>query len=173
MHFTAHLDFGEIVQPSLSSGNMAGGQIWRNIYIYHVFCPGQVECKFNQFVNTNFTGLACRDQTKGRKTLFLPKIISEISAETLSVLNLLSAYLQKEPLSAERFSFGRVDIFWQSNATLLYGLRTFNLFQNGIVPCRKTLLLQKGSTRISTERVYFGRRRHYWQNIGFSRNSQF
>ena len=41
------------------------------------------------------------------KTLFLPKISAEISAETLSVINLLSACLQKEPLLAERLTFGR------------------------------------------------------------------
>ena len=58
------------------------------------------------------TLLNCSDQTKGRKTLFLPKISAEISAETLSVINLLSAYLQKELLLAERLSFGREYIFW-------------------------------------------------------------
>ena len=57
-------------------------------------------------------GVKIRDQAKGRKTLFLPKISAEISAETLSVINLLSAYLQKELLSAERLSFGKEDIFW-------------------------------------------------------------
>ena len=53
-----------------------------------------------------------RDQSKDRKALFLPKISAEISAETLSVINLLSAYLQKELLLAERLSFGREYIFW-------------------------------------------------------------
>ena len=53
-----------------------------------------------------------RDQTKDRKTLFLLKISAEISAETLSVIILLYAYLQKELLSAERLSFGREYIFW-------------------------------------------------------------
>ena len=53
-----------------------------------------------------------RDQSKDRKALFLPKISAEISAETLSVIIPLSAYLQKELLSAERLSFGREYIFW-------------------------------------------------------------
>ena len=52
-----------------------------------------------------------RDQSKDRKALFLPKISAEISAETLSVIIPLSAYLQKELLSAERLSFGKEDIF--------------------------------------------------------------
>ena len=34
-------------------------------------------------------------------------------------------------------------------------LRPFNLFQNGMIPCRKTLFLQKGS--ISADRGTFGR----------------
>ena len=59
-----------------------------------------------------------RDQTKDRKKLFRPIILAEISAETLTVLNLLSVYLQKALLSAERASIGRNTLFWYKNHIL-------------------------------------------------------
>ena len=105
----------------------------------------------------------------GRETLFLPIISAEISAETLSVINLLSAYLQKELLLAERASFGRKTRFWQSRYILVvYCYPT--LWPKTLQPVSKWHdILQKDT--LSAERPYFGRKRHYRQNIGFGRNS--
>ena len=114
-------------------------------------------------------GVKIRDQAKGRKTLFLPKISAEISAETLSVIILLSAYLQKELLLAERAYFGRKTRFRQGRYILVvYCYPT--LWPKTLQPVSKWHdILQKDT--VSAERLYFGRKRHYRQNISFGRNS--
>jgi len=76
-------------------------------------------------------------------------------AETLSVINLLSAYLQKELLSAERASFGRKTTFRQGRYTLVvYCYPT--LWPKTLQPVSKWHdPLQKDT--LSAERLYFGR----------------
>ena len=68
-----------------------------------------------------------RDQTKDRKKLFRPILSAEISADTLSVLNLLSVCLQKEHLSAETPSFGMKYIFLQAKDIHWYPPNLFKM----------------------------------------------
>ena len=135
----------------------------------------------NKISNTESTMGQCiilliEIERKSRKTLYRPKISAEISAERLSVLNVLSVCLQKFLLSAEIPSFGRKGSFRQANSNLFMSKGNANLIQDGTIPriVEYTILIRRihypQKYLLSAEIHSFGRKTLFRQNIGIGRN---